>query len=171
MRLVFILFLTVLSCQSAAGQHSITVSDTITVTVSGKHAGIITAAQLQKLSAAALPDVVIRNHNGVPKDTLHGLKGVLLKDLLRLDSLLTSSPKLWSTYYLSFVATDGYTVVFSWNELFNSPAGANTWLLTAKNGVALPQMHDHIAVLCTSDANTGRRFVKGLREIRVISVQ
>lgn len=171
MRFVFILCLTVIAWQSAAGQRSIAVSDTIAVTVSGRQAAVITAAQLQKLSATELPDVVIRNHTGVPKDTLHGLKGVLLKELLHLDNLLTSSPKLWSTYYLSLVATDGYTVVFSWNELFNSPTGAHTWLLTAKNGVALPDMHDHIALLCTSDANTGRRFVKGLREIRVISVQ
>ncbi|MBX7156570.1 MAG: molybdopterin-binding protein, partial [Bacteriodetes bacterium] len=76
-------------------------------------------------------------------------------------------PKELSKYAIVLVATDGYTVVYSWNELFNSPTGNTVYLLTQVNGKPLHSCLDRLYSLCVSDVNSGRRFVKGLSAIKI----
>ena len=77
------------------------------------------------------------------------------------------SPKLLSEYYLVFEATDGYRVVFSWNEIFNSPTGSNTFILTDADGVPLEAGKGRIVLISPKDTQTGPRYVKGLNGIIV----
>lgn len=64
----------------------------------------------------------------------------------------------------------GIPFFFPGTELFNSATGRHTYLLTEKNGKSVKDMYDHIALLCTSDSCTGRRFVKGIKDIRIQNV-
>jgi hypothetical protein len=127
----------------------------------------ITVADLMKIESKAIGDLAITNHLGEPKGTAKNLKGVLLKDLLSNVVFNSESPKTLSEFYLTLIATDNYKVVYSWNEIFNSPTGDNIWVVTEKAGVKLDAMDDSILVVCMTDFKTGRRHVKGLGQILV----
>lgn len=131
----------------------------------------ITVADLMKLESKTIGDLNITNHLGEPKSTAKNLKGVLLKDLLSNVEFNSESPKTLSEFYLTFIATDNYKVVYSWNEIFNSPTGDNIWVVTEKGGVKLDVMDDSILVVCVTDFKTGRRHVKGLSQILVNRVK
>lgn len=119
----------------------------------------------------SLDSIVITNHLLQKRSTIRQVKGILLKDILNKVSINTEDPKTLSEYYLVCIASDGYKVVFSWNELFNSGTGNNVLIITEKDGVKAGAMHDRIALISPTDQATGRRFVKGLTKILIEKVQ
>lgn len=115
--------------------------------------------------------VVIYNHLHERKRAIHDIKGILLKDVLEKAGLNEEKPKLFSEFYFTCIASDGYKVVFSWNELFNSEIGNQTIIITEEEGKKAGTIDDHISVLSPLDKNTGRRYVQNLKEIKVQRVQ
>lgn len=132
-----------------------------------KAAKDISIVDIEKLPVHTIGDVVITNHAGETKGTAKGLQGVKLKELMAGIQLATENPKLNSTYYFVMKASDGYTVVFSWNEIFNSPIGEKIYIVTVKDGIVLKNMTERLLLITPTDLNTGRRYVKGLSEIQV----
>ena len=131
----------------------------------------ITLADLQAMPVRNIGDVMITNHLGQPKGTAKAMKGVSLKDVLAKTDLETDNPKLNSTYYFVFTASDGYKVVYSWNELLNNQLGSRSFVVTEKEGKKLSEMEERILVITPGDDMTGRRYVKGLSTIQVERVQ
>jgi hypothetical protein len=74
-------------------------------------------------------------------------------------------PKVLSEYFIECHATDGYIVLFSWNEIFNSETGNHVMIVTSKNGTNITQLDDRIALVSPTDKATGRRYVKWLNRI------
>ena len=132
-----------------------------------KSAQTIQLADLGKWKLYDIGDVIITNHLGEKKSEAKGLKGVLLKDVLTSVEISSESPKVLSEYYFVCKANDGYTVVYSWNELFNSDKGESTFLVTEKNGKTGTAMDDSILMISPKDYRTGRRHVKSLQSIEV----
>lgn len=132
-----------------------------------KHEVTITLEDIGKLAAKDIPDLAVTSHQGEPRGNLKQVKGVLLKDLLQNIALKEDNPKLFSEFYFTFTASDNYKVVYSWNELFNSPTGNNIFIVTAIDGEPLQQMRNRILVITTTDFKTGRRHIKGLDKIVV----
>ena len=64
-------------------------------------------------------------------------------------------------------ASDGYKVVFSWSEVFNSPLGEGVIVFFEKDGVPLADDEGRIAMVSTKDIRTGPRHVKWLQAIEV----
>ena len=89
------------------------------------------------------------------------LSGIPIKDLFETIQFNGSNPKLLSEYYLIFIASDGYKVVYSWNEIFNTPTGDNTYIIVEKDNKKLFDMEDGILLFTKTDFKTGRRFIKG----------
>lgn len=127
----------------------------------------ITLSDLGKLKEIQIGDVVITNHLGEKKSEQKALKGVLLKDVLQSVEIKSESPKILSEYYFVCKAADNYTVVYSWNEIFNSPTGDSVYIVTNKGGKALKEMEESILMISPNDFKTGRRFVKSLTSIEV----
>ena len=142
-------------------------TDSFLVTGGVKQELTITLAMLEKMKAVAIPDLKNLNHLGEPKNTVKGLKGILLKDILSKMEIDATSPRGYSAYYLTCIASDGYTIVYSWNELFNNPVGDHVFIITEMDGKSLRQMDDHIVMLNDSDLKTGRRHLKALAKIKV----
>jgi hypothetical protein len=166
MKPVFTLLL-LLSFSQIFGQKNIPSTDFFSITGAVKKEQLIALKDIKALKEQKIKDVPIVNHKGEKHGKAQKLRGVKLLDILQKIEIDEASPKKLSEYYLVFEASDGYSVVYSWNELFNSPTGQNTFIVTQKDGVALDDMLDRIVVITPSDFSTGRRFVKGLAKIRV----
>jgi len=153
----------------AQGQIKVTSS----FTISGEVFSPLTVSvmDLKKWKEVAIGDLVITNHSGETKSEAKGLKGILLKEILQTVEIKSESPKVLSEYYFVFAASDGYKVVYSWNELFNTSVGESVYLVTEKNGKTITEMDDSILVVSTKDFKTGRRNVKGLASIAVMRVK
>jgi DMSO/TMAO reductase YedYZ molybdopterin-dependent catalytic subunit len=166
---------TILFCLScmigffAQGQMKTTSS----FTVSGEVFSPLTVSvmDLKKWKEIAIGDLAITNHLGEKKSEAKGLKGILMKEILQSVEIKSESPKVLSEYYFVFTASDGYKVVYSWNELFNTVVGESVYLVTEKNGKTITDMDDSILVVSTKDFKTGRRNVKGLSSISVMRIK
>jgi hypothetical protein len=112
-------------------------------------------------------DVKITNHLGAEKSIAKGMKGILLKDLLNKVEFQAENPKVLSEFYFSCVASDGYKVVFSWNELFNTETGNHVFIVTEKDGIKAADLPERILLISTTDFKTGRRYLKSLAKIIV----
>lgn len=137
--------------------------------ISGEVSAPVTVniADLKKWKEVSIGDLIITNHLGEKKSEAKSLKGILVKDILQTVEIKSESPKVLSEYYFVFIASDGYKVVYSWNELFNTATGDSVYVVTEKNGKAISEMDDSILIVSTKDFKTGRRNVKGLASIEI----
>jgi hypothetical protein len=127
----------------------------------------ITIEELANFRESSLGDVTITNHLGEVKSQQKKLKGILLRDVLEKVEIKSESPKVLSEYYIVCKATDGYTIVYSWNEVFNNPAGESIYLVTSKDGVPATELEESILMISPRDYKTGRRYLKGLTKIEI----
>lgn len=101
------------------------------------------------------------------EDKVKSAKAVLLRDIL--DSVAFDYEKSWllNEFYFLFVAADGYKVVFSFNEIYNTEIGNNLYVVTEMEGKKMSEMENRILVLTTKDIKAGPRNMKWLSEIVV----
>ena len=57
------------------------------------------------------------------------------------------------------------------NEIFNSPNGESILIIREADGKKADHLPDRIAMLSAADKATGRRYVKGLRQVMIGRVQ
>jgi hypothetical protein len=119
----------------------------------------------------SLDSIVIYNHLQERKRVIKGIKGILLKDVIAKAGLNEEKPKLFSEFYFTCIASDGYKVVFSWNELFNSETGNNVLIITEEEGKKAETINDHIAIISATDKATGRRYVQNLQKVETDRVK
>lgn len=125
----------------------------------------ISFTDLNTYTVHEIKSLDILNHKMEFKKTLKNLKGVWLKDLLSQVKFNISSPKELSMFYLVCIADDGYKVVYSWNELFNSTTEKNPMIITEYDGVSALKKEDGISLVTPGDQATGRRYVKNISQI------
>jgi hypothetical protein len=125
----------------------------------------------ENFTVHSIDSVVIYNHLHERKRVIKNIKGVLLKDVLEKAGLNEEKPKFFSEFYFTCIATDGYKVVYSWNELFNTDIGNQALIITVEDGKKAEVIADHIAVISPRDNATGRRYVQNLQEIKVERVK
>jgi len=89
--------------------------------------------QLDNFARKPIADKVIYNHKGEAKDTVRNMKGILLTDVLAKIEYQYDKPKELSEFYFVCTASDGYKVVFSWNEIYNTEIGNNLYIIN-RNG-------------------------------------
>lgn len=142
-------------------------TETINITGEVERDVTITVADIRKLESMALPDLPVTSHTGELHGTAKGLRGVSLKLLLERVTIKSKSPKDLSELFFILEASDGYRVVYSWNELYNSPAGDHVWVIVEKEGKTLGDMPEQILVVAQDDIRTGRRYIKSLAKITV----
>lgn len=167
--LVLLFILGQITCTLA--QSPIQPSTEITVSGQVEQDVKISIADLQKLPAIEIGSLDISNHAGEKRGTASDMKGVLVKDVLKEVKFKADTPRQLSEFYLTFVASDGYKAVFSWNELWNSPTGDHVFIITEKAGKKLEEMSDRILLVTMTDFKTGRRHIKALSRIVVGRVE
>lgn len=111
---------------------------------------------------------VVCQTDGNVKKNLANFRGLLLRDIIvAADAKLEKAIKKdRGAYYILVTASDGYKVIFTYNELMVTAGGNNTFLLFEENGK--PIVDDgKFVVMCTSDLVTGARHVKWVKSIEV----
>lgn len=166
--LVIILFLV---SSSIIAQRTITPSETLKLEGRIKAEKTFSLTELDTFPKVAIADQTLYNHKGELKSTVKNMKGVLLKTVLTSIQFDYDKPKELNEFYFVFVATDGYKVVFSWNEIYNTEAGNNFYIVTEMEGKKLKEMDQKILFLSTADLKSGRRYIKALEKIQVKRVE
>ncbi|BAU52207.1 molybdopterin-binding protein [Mucilaginibacter gotjawali] len=165
MKYILILFLFFSSTASAQEP----LKQTLSFGISGKvkNSSIITLDSLNTYQVNVIGDIRVTDHLGTFKHQDDQLKGVLLKDILSHIVLDANSPKLYSRFYFTCMGNDGYAVVYSWNELFNTEVGNHVFIIMEKNGIKADKMPESIQMTSASDFKTGRRYLHNLEKIVV----
>jgi hypothetical protein len=158
---LFFCFGLLLFCPSIAQNTS----ESFTVSGEVLKAETIDISKLSGYTTVHLDSLRIYGHDMQPMGLMKNINGILLKDILSALPFNNENPKVLSEYYIECLATDGYRVIFSWNEIFNSEAGKHTMIITDKNGTNISQLDDRIALITPTDQATGRRYVKWLSRI------
>lgn len=168
----YLSLLCLLFCWSKVqAQQEIRTSDQIFISGELAATKLVKQEDLKSYPSQIIPDLIITNHMGEERGELKNMKGIPILEILKDLEFSIESPRVLSEFYFTFIATDNYTVVYSWNELFNSPTGAHTFLVTESNGMQMEEMEDKILMICTTDFKTGRRHLKSLDRILVNRVK
>lgn len=151
----------------AAASASAFAADTPALTVSGKVEHVL---KLDTIAVRAYPadQVVVLTLPGAdPGAQPSVVRGVRLKAFLDKARLVTSDHNTAKKTVVIATGRNGYAVVFSWSELFNSPAGDKVLVLFERDDKALPDAEGPLALIAGRDINTDPRHVKWLKRIEV----
>jgi hypothetical protein len=163
----FILAILCFSSSGAFAQKELKPTQSFVISGEVKAPVTVMLADLKKYKEVVIGDIVITNHLGEKKNDAKGMKGVLLKDVLQSAEINAENPKVLSEFYFLCKATDGYMVVYSWNELFNTATGDTSYIVTEKDGKPASELKDAVQMYSSKDFKTGRRSVYALTSIEV----
>jgi hypothetical protein len=163
-----VIFLFLLATTSVFAQDTYTQTQQFTITGKVKTESVITMDSLNSFPLKTIGNIKVTDHTGAFKHQDDQLKGVLLKDILNHSQWLLS-PHLFSSMYFTCVGADGYKVVYSWNELFNTGIGDNVYIIMEKNGIKANKLPTSIQMVSMLDYKTGRRYLHNLDKV-VVSI-
>lgn len=127
-----------------------------------------TAADLDKLPSTTLVQhLSLQNPAGgqaAPAAAARSVRfqGVLLRDLLLQAGHGGPQDRAARLARVEAVATDGYRAIFSWGELFNSPAADHVLVVRAVDDQALSADAGPLALRALGDLRPGPRHVRKL---------
>ncbi|GGH11133.1 hypothetical protein [Mucilaginibacter phyllosphaerae] len=166
-----LLFILVLYSATAFGQEKSRKTLKFSIIGEVEKESVITLDSLKQYTIRPIGDIKVTDHTGAFKHQDEELKGILLKDVLSHTRFKTPSPKLLSRFYFACTGTDGYTVVYSWNELYNTTVGNQVCIIIEKNGIKADKMPESLQMTSAGDFKTGRRYLHNLDKIIVSQVQ
>ena len=163
--LVFAFYLISLSA-IAQKQDPYPFSDSITISGLVNKQVIFSIHDLAPMPDSALGTIKILNHRGELKTTWEQVKVISLKRILE-DALMSfNKPKELSSVYFVCKAMDGYTAVFSYNEMFNNTA-ATIFIVKAHDNINLDKMEERPILLMITNAGSAKLGMRGLKSIEI----
>lgn len=132
-----------------------------------KQPQVLDVDALAVLPQAELAGVPMRCSPEREKGTPSGYGGVPLRTLLEHAGIDTDEHHSRNRSWIAAGASDGYAVVFSWHELFNSPIGDGVLVVLRRDGVPLGD-DGRIGLISARDTFTCGRHVKWLNRIEVL---
>ncbi|MBL8327969.1 MAG: sulfite oxidase-like oxidoreductase [Rubrivivax sp.] len=90
------------------------------------------------------------------------LSGVLARDVLLAAGFGEPGDRAARNAWVEALASDGYRALFSWGELFNSPAGDQVLVIRAQDGRTLDSAAGPLALRSLGDLRPGPRHVRQL---------
>lgn len=142
------------------------------VTVSGlvEHPLTLRAEALRQWPPARIVSLQLPGNDGVGPASPGVVRGVRLRDLLDQARIVQRDHTTDKKLAIIAGATDGYKVVFSWNEVFNSAAGDSMLVLFERDGKPLAANEGPLALIAGKDIKTAARHVRWLQSIEVRQV-
>jgi len=170
MKVLRIIFLLLISFQIFGQISTSSPTNYFTVTGKVKKEKSITLEDLKKYPNQILNNV---NTSCSPKneERSNNVKVVLLKSVLDSVEYDYQKSRNLNQFYFLFVAEDGYKIVFSFNEIYNTEIGNNLFIVTEKDGNMVEDMNNRILLLSTKDIKGGSRNMKWLSKIIVCKAE
>lgn len=106
--------------------------------------------------------------SGEPKGKIKSCRGILLTDILSKVAVEISDHNDTKRMYIVASSSDGYTALFSWQELFNTPVGEGVMVILERDGIKIYEEHGCVDFFSAKDFLTGPRYVKQLSSIKVL---
>lgn len=129
---------------------------------------VVHAKELCEMASEELHDLPVYCGTGDPKGSIGSCRGVLLENVISLAEVIKEEHNDTKKMYIVISAEDGYKVVFSWQEIFNTPIGGGVMILIEKNGRSLCEEDGDLELVSAEDYYTGSRYVRRLRKIEVL---
>lgn len=149
------------------GDLSKYVTDSVSVSGVVENKLILRIDDLRQFPPQKVGEVPLICQTGANVGKLENFKGVLLKDILEKAVVISKDHNDVKKTIVIASATDGYKVVFSWSEIFNTPIGEGVMVFFEKDGKPLSEDEGRIAMISSKDLRTGPRHVKWLKGIEV----
>ena len=123
-------------------------------------------SDLQQMKVVEGTNFKVVSTSGEIRKEFKTYKAILLKDLLDKAKISLQNPKEKGKLYFVASATDGYTAIFSYHEIFNNLTGDNVLVVFEVNGKPIDKDGAFILISAT-DKITGARHVKWLSTVEV----
>jgi hypothetical protein len=94
-------------------------------------------------------------------------KGVRLTALLDVARLHLPQARDFTRAFVLAQGADGYTVMFSWHELYNTPIGVGALVVYERDGLPLGDDEGGIGLISTCDLRVALRQVRALKRLTV----
>ncbi|MDE2599385.1 MAG: molybdopterin-dependent oxidoreductase [Rhodocyclaceae bacterium] len=146
------------------------VTDSVSVTGAVERPLQLRVADLRGFPPQQIGEVPMVCQSGANLGKLERLKGVLLRDILEKATVKAPGHNDIKKMIVVAGASDGYKVVFSWSEIFNSPVGDGVIVFFEKDGQPLADDEGRIAMISSKDLRSGPRHVKWLQSLEVLKV-
>jgi hypothetical protein len=127
--------------------------------------------ELLGMDTVEVKDLLLACGSGVPKGRLNNCRGILLTDIIHLTEVITTEHNDTKKMFVIASSDDGYTTVFSWQELFNSSVGEGVMIILEKDGKPVYEERGCVDLFSAKDFLTGPRYVKRLSNIRIMMVE
>ena len=160
--LAFVMLQTAVLAQAAENT-----SEVLTVRGAVEHVLALSVDGLRAFPAQQIAELALTRQSGAEAGRLQNVRGVRLRDILDKAVLVTHDHNDVTKMIVVATATDGYRVVFSWSEIYNSPAGDGMIVYFEKDGKPLGGDEGRIAMVSGKDTKTGPRHVKWLQTLDV----
>ena len=150
---------------TAVGEQAPAATTRLTVAGNVAHPLTLTVDDLRRYPARAI-EYSARGGMApaTPVEPPRRYTGCLLRDVLNAAKPTEAAPRDLRRSYVVASASDGYEVVFSWAELYVSPAGEDVFVVYERDGAPLPEDEGRIALIARSDLRPARH-VKWLRAL------
>ncbi len=168
-RCLLLSFCVVTFCVSVVSAQHKSITPTTSFTVSGhvRNPGRFSLKGLQDYPKQIEDSVMVIDKKGMVKTTLYHVQGVLLTDVLNAADIQMADNRDYNRLAVILTASDGYTNVYSWNELYNTPVGKAVYIVTSVNDSAPGDYNGAILVFSNRDLVSGRRHMKALQNVEV----
>ena len=143
------------------------VTDSITVSGAVENPLTLRVEDLRNFPPQQISEVPLQGRAGANVGKLIHVKGVRLRDILEKAVVVARDHNDVKKTVIIAGASDGYKVVYSWSEVFNSPLGDGVLVYFEKDGAPLADDEGRIAMISAKDLRTGPRHVKWLQSIEV----
>ncbi|MGV3655743.1 MAG: molybdopterin-dependent oxidoreductase [Noviherbaspirillum sp.] len=127
--------------------------------------------QLKQLPQTEIAESRSTERNGERHERRIVYRGVLARDVIQAAGFKENQRHDFRRTLFLAKATDGYTGLSSWGELFNSEAGGSVLVIIEADGKPLPASEGPIALRSVRDIRPGPRHIRWLREIVVEQVE
>lgn len=132
---------------------------------------VLSMEQLREMDVEEAKDVALYCGDGAPRGRIQSCRGVVLEDIIRRAEVIKEDHNDTKKMFIVASAFDGYKVVFSWQEIFNSPVGGGVMVLVERDGVRLGAESGGMELISVQDFFTGARYVRGLETVEVLQVE
>jgi hypothetical protein len=143
------------------------VTTSVSVTGAVEQTLTLGVEDLRAFPTQKVNEVPLVCQSGANLGKLENFKGVRLRDIIEKAKVVAPGHNDVKKMVVIAAASDGYKVVFSWSEIFNSPVGDGVYVFFEKDGMPLADDEGRIAMISTKDLRTGPRHVKWLKDIEV----